>query len=85
VPKSRVRKKNDGGADPKPATPAKKGPSPAWLVPAMLALFGIGVLWLVVYYVSGGEAPVIRDLGPWNLAVGFGFIIAGFGLSTQWR
>lgn len=88
MPKSRVRKKNDGPA-PKPsgsgAGPAKKGPSPAWLVPLMLALFGIGVLWLVVYYVSGGEAPVIRDLGPWNLAVGFGFIIAGFGLSTQWR
>jgi hypothetical protein len=87
VPKSRTRKKKDGGSDPKPATtaPAKKGPSPVWLVPAMLTLFGLGVLWLVVYYVSGGEAPVISDLGPWNLAIGFGFIIAGFGLSTQWR
>ena len=28
---------------------------------------------------------VASDLDNWNLLVGFGFIIAGFGLSTQWR
>jgi hypothetical protein len=62
-----------------------KGPSPVWLAPLMLVLFGIGVAWLVVYYISGGLIPVMRDLGPWNLGVGFGFIVAGFALSTQWR
>jgi hypothetical protein len=29
--------------------------------------------------------PLVSELGNWNLLVGFGFIIAGFGLSTQWR
>lgn len=63
----------------------KKGPSPVWLAPLMLALFGIGILWLVAFYVTQGDLPVIGDLGNGNLAVGFGFIVLGFVLSTQWR
>ena len=63
----------------------KKGPSPRWLAPLMLVLFGIGVLWLVVFYITQGDMPFVAGLENWNLLVGFGFIIAGFGLSTQWR
>ena len=66
----------------------KKGPSPRWLAPLMLALFGIGVLWLVVFYITQGGMgglPYAGDIGNWNLLVGFGFIIVGFALSTQWR
>jgi hypothetical protein len=51
----------------------------------MLVLFGVGVLWLVVFYITQGEMPLVADLGNANLLVGFGFIIAGFALSTQWR
>jgi len=54
----------------------------------MLVLFGLGVLWLVVFYLTEqrmGGIPLAEDLGNGNLLVGFGFIIAGFGLSTQWR
>ena len=88
MPVSRKRKKATG-APPAPATgPRKKGPSPVWLAPLMLALFGIGVLWLVVFYITQGGMgglPYASDIDNWNLLVGFGFIIAGFGLSTQWR
>ena len=66
----------------------KRGPSPRWLAPLMLVLFGLGILWLVVYYLTEarmGGIPGIEDLGDWNLLVGFAFIILGFGLSTQWR
>jgi hypothetical protein len=62
----------------------KKGPSPVWLAPLMLALFLVGILWLVVYYLSNGDLPV-NGLDNYNLLVGFGFIVAGFVLSTQWR
>jgi len=55
-----------------------------WLAPLMLTLFGVGVLWLVVFYLSQQRYPV-EALGNGNLLVGFAFIIAGFGLSTQWR
>jgi hypothetical protein len=84
VPKSHGRKKDSSDAR-EPVARAPKGPSPVWLAPLMLVLFAVGVLWLLVYYVSGGSAPVLRELGAWNLAVGFGFIVAGFALSTQWR
>ena len=85
MPVSRKRKK---AAYTPPATatgPKKRKPSPFWLAPLMLALFGIGVLWLVVFYITEGNMPLVADLENWNLLVGFGFIIAGFGLSTQWR
>lgn len=62
----------------------KKGPSPAWLAPLMLVLFGVGILWIVVFYLSNQDLP-ISALHGWNSVVGFGFIIAGFMLSTQWR
>jgi hypothetical protein len=86
VPVSRRRKKATPTLDRPAAAPVrKKGPSPRWLAPLMLVLFGLGILWLVVYYLSEGNMPVAGDLGAFNLLVGFGFIILGFVLSTQWR
>jgi hydrogenase-4 membrane subunit HyfE len=82
---SRKRKKAAYTPPPTAGGPAKKGPSPRWLAPLMLVLFGIGVLWLVVFYITQGDMPLAAGLGNANLLVGFGFIIAGFALSTQWR
>ncbi len=91
MPESKKRKRPERTSRPStsPAAPPKKrGPSPRWLAPLMLALFGIGVLWLVVFYITQGRMgglPYASDWNNGNLLVGFGFIIAGFGLSTQWR
>ena len=90
MPESKKRKKPVSSSRPAAgaAVTKKKGPSPRWLAPLMLVLFGIGVLWLVVFYLTEarmGGLPGASDIGNWNLLVGFGFIIAGFGLSTQWR
>ena len=92
MPESKKRKRPEGAprssSSAKAAQPVKKGPSPRWLAPLMLTLFGIGILWLVVFYITQGRMgglPWASDLGNLNLLVGFGFIIAGFGLSTQWR
>jgi hypothetical protein len=88
VPESKKRKKVAYTPPPTSAGPNKRRPSPRWLAPLMLVLFGLGVLWLVVFYITEsrfGGLPVASELGNWNLLVGFGFIIAGFGLSTQWR
>ena len=84
MPESKKRKKQVYTAPGVPAAAKKKGPSPRWLPPLMLALFAIGVLWLVVFYIAQ-PMPLTGDLGNGNLAIGFGFIIAGFGLATQWR
>jgi len=37
-----------------------------------------------LFYVTNGALP-IEALHNWNLIVGFAFIVAGFGISTQWR
>lgn len=63
--------------------PVKVG-SPRWLAPLMVACFLVGLVWIVVYYVSQTEYP-IKAIGAGNMAIGFGFIVAGFGLSTQWK
>ena len=87
MPVSRKRKKAAYTPTPTATGPKKRGPSPVWLAPLMLALFAIGVLYLVTFYITEGDMPLpfVNDLGNGNLLVGFGFIIAGFALSTQWR
>lgn len=85
MPESKRRKKAVYTPPPAPGGAKKKGPSPVWLAPLMLALFLIGIVWLVAFYLVGSDLPVIGGLGNSNLLVGFGFIIAGFALSTQWR
>ncbi|MDP9496532.1 MAG: cell division protein CrgA [Actinomycetota bacterium] len=83
MPESRKRKKPVYVAPER--RPAPKGPSPVWLAPLMLALFVLGIAWLVVFYVAEQQMPLTGHLGNANLLIGFGFIILGFLLSTQWR
>ncbi|MFJ4687792.1 cell division protein CrgA [Streptomyces sp. NPDC091377] len=85
MPKSRIRKKADytPPASSKQATTIKLN-SRSWVAPVMLAMFLIGLAWIVVFYVTDGELP-ISQLSNWNIVVGFGFIAAGFGVSTQWK
>ncbi len=58
--------------------------SPKWLVPVMLANFLIGLLWIVIFYISSTAYPV-PGIGAWNMVVGFGFVGVGFTLATRWR
>jgi len=83
VPKSRVRKKS--AYTPPPAKPAKRKVSAPWLVPTMLGCFVLGLVWIVLYYVTNGNMAVISTLGGWNLVGGFVLLIAGVVLATQWR
>jgi Cell division protein CrgA len=87
VPKSRVRRKSSAAATGSTGVrpTRKRGSSPPWFGAAIVAMFGLGVLWLVLYYTTSGGVVGQRDLGGWNILVGFGFICAGFGLATQWR
>ena len=87
MPKSRVRKKKvyTPPTDVRPASGAKrKKPSPRWVPVAAIALIVIGIAWLVTYYMTQGAYP-IGALSVWNLAIGFGMLVASLGLLTQWR
>lgn len=81
MPKSRVRKT---AVYTPPPRSAKAKVSPPWLAPAMLASLIIGLVWIVVFYVSQQKWP-IAAIGSWNLVVGFVFIVSGVVLSTRWR
>ncbi|MDJ0462057.1 cell division protein CrgA [Streptomyces sp. H27-C3] len=85
MPKSRIRKKAEFATPSasKQATSIKLT-NRSWVAPIMLAFFLIGLAWIVVFYVTEGDLP-IKSFGNWNIVVGFGFIAAGFGVSTQWK
>ena len=62
-----------------------QGPNPRWFVPLMLGLMVLGLIWVVIYYISGANQYPVPALERWNLAVGFGLMLAGFLMTTRWR
>jgi hypothetical protein len=88
VPKSRVRKKKvytpPTDVQPAAGTVKKKKPSPRWVPVLAVALIVLGIAWLVVFYLTETRWPV-EEIGHWNLAVGFGMLVASLGVLTQWR
>ena len=58
--------------------------NPSWYVPVMLGFIVVGLLWVVVFYISGSMLP-IESIGPGNIAIGFGIMIVGFILTTKWK
>jgi hypothetical protein len=83
VPRSRIRRRSPY-TPPTPTQKAVRVGSPRWLVPVMVGCFVLGLLWVVVYYVSQTDYP-IGAIGVWNMGIGFGLIIVGFLLSTRWK
>lgn len=61
------------------------GKNPSWWVPTMLGLMVLGLLWLVVFYLSQGSHYPVPSLGMWNMGVGFALIMAGFLMTTRWK
>lgn len=81
MPESKRRKKASYTPPPAPAKPKE---SPSWWVPTAVVLMVVGMLWVVVTYIAQSQAP-IPGLGSWNLAVGFGVLLAGFLMTLRWR
>ena len=87
MPKSQVRKKKvyTPPTDIRPAAAAEsKKPSPVWLPLSAVTLIVFGIGWLVVYYLSEQQYPV-AEWRYWNLAVGFGAMVASLGILARWR
>lgn len=82
MPESRIRRK----AAFTPPAAKSDGPktNPRWFVPLMLTLMVIGLVWIVVFYVTETEYPV-PEIGNWNLVAGFAFVLSGFVMTTRWR
>ncbi len=81
MPKSRVRAK---AVYTPPSRSSKAKVSPQWLVPTMLGSLIVGLVWIVLFYVSQQKLP-ISVLGAWNLVIGFVFLVTGVVLATRWH
>lgn len=59
-------------------------PNPVWFKPIMFGFMLLGLAWIIVYYLSQGSWPV-PGINEANIAIGFGFLIIGFFMTTRWR
>lgn len=66
------------------AADQEPGPLPTWYKVIMFGLMIIGLLWIIVYYLTMGVAP-IPQAGGWNIGIGFGIALVGFLMTTRWR
>lgn len=60
-------------------------PNPVWFKPVMVGLMVLGLIWVLVYYISGGLYPLPQPVGTWNLGIGLGIAMLGFLMTTRWR
>ena len=58
--------------------------NPVWFKPIMFGFLLLGLVWILVYYLSSGRIPV-PALGDWNLLVGIGIAMVGFLMMTNWK
>lgn len=92
MPESRIRRK--AAYTPPPKSSGGPATNPRWFVPVMLGLMILGLLWIVVFYLTQGQYPLPTiplpgdgswTPGNWNLVIGFGLVLAGFVMTTRWR
>ena len=63
----------------------KSGPSSVWFVVLFCGLMLIGLVWLLVFQLASNAIPFLAELGPWNYAIAFAFMITGLLLTMRWR
>ena len=79
-----AEKKKRTKAPRNPETSGADAPNPAWFKPVMFGFMLIGLVWIIVFYISQGTLPILA-LGSWNILVGFGIAFIGFLMTTRWR
>jgi len=62
----------------------EQAPNPVWFKPVMFGFMLIGLIWIIVFYVSSSTLP-IPGINSWNILIGFGIMFIGFLMTTRWR
>ena len=65
----------------KPQIVGEEDENPTWYKVAMFGFMILGLIWILVFYISGGQYPLA--ISNWNIMVGFAFIMVGFMLSFR--
>lgn len=81
MPESKPRKKTTPSST---AASQERKPNPVWYKPVMFGLMILGLLWIIVYYISEARFP-IPTIDSWNIVIGFGLAIVGFLMTTKWH
>ncbi|GAA2570374.1 MULTISPECIES: cell division protein CrgA [Microbacterium] len=76
--------RSDNDEDLTPAGAGEPAPNPVWFKPIMIGLMLVGLVWVLVFYLSGMQFP-IPGIEAWNLVIGFGIAFVGFLMTTRWR
>ncbi|AYG03564.1 cell division protein CrgA [Gryllotalpicola protaetiae] len=58
--------------------------NPVWYKPLMIGFMIVGLLWIIVFYLSGASLP-IPGLNSWNILIGFAIAFVGFLMTTRWK
>ena len=82
--KSKTKPERPARAERTAAASGEEAPNPVWFKPLMFGFMLLGLIWIIVFYLSGQAFP-IPEIGPWNLAIGFGIAFIGFLMTTRWR
>lgn len=66
---------------------ARDGANPVWFKPIMFGFMLLGLLWIVVFYISSGTLPIpfAPEQSSWNILIGFGIAFVGFLMTLWWR
>lgn len=82
-----VSKSKDQAIDRAQAAELRKdAPNPVWFKPVMFGFMLLGLVWIVVYYVTSSNLGLpIPQLGQANIFVGFGLVLVGFLMTPWWK
>ncbi|HXR45060.1 MAG TPA: cell division protein CrgA [Pseudolysinimonas sp.] len=78
--RAKTRPKNE----PTEGSARESAPNPVWFRPVMFGFMLLGLVWILVFYLSQSSWP-IPSLGSWNILIGFGILFIGFLMTTRWR
>jgi len=67
----------------------REAPNPVWFKPLMFGFMLLGLVWIVVYYITSATPAAIAlpipPLGQGNMFVGFGLVLVGFMMTPWWK
>ena len=65
----------------------RDAPNPVWFKPLMFGFMLLGLLWIIVFYISGATYPLPlgTENANWNILIGFGIAFVGFLMTLWWR
>jgi hypothetical protein len=79
-----ARSSGRGTSDDRAQRSGDDAPNPVWFKPVMFGFMLVGLVWIIVFYISGSQLP-IQSLSNWNILIGFGIMFVGFLMTTRWR